>query len=102
MSRIPDRMRWVRVVDDHTGHQYDVRACALRAGMTPLENPRWPDLPAGAQPRRSLHNVTKAGTPPPVDDPAVPASRRRNTTTRTSPAVSPAHPEKDNTDVTVD
>lgn len=55
---------WVWVVDTTTGHRFDIDKTALRHGLEPVNDPRYPDLTGPlARPRRSKHFVGKDGKP---------------------------------------
>lgn len=55
---------WIRVRDTSTGHEFDIDARSLRAGMEPLDDQRYPDLSGpGKQPRPPKHFVGKGGEP---------------------------------------
>lgn len=67
---------WVRVKIDGTGHETDVRPCAVREGMTVIEG--YPPH-RGARPRPTKHFVAKDGTPDtPAGAPARKAAANKN------------------------
>lgn len=73
---------WIRCRDDTTGHEVDVDARSLRAGLTPI--PGYPpNSGPGATPRPAKHHVDKAGRP----------ARPRRATPSNAAATTPSNPE---------